>query len=96
MTAAAEEVVLPDEQLKQYPPAIMEGYLARFGLTQLDLKVRGVRYLLKGKIDADIFIEAQKKTVASLEAKVTALLAFVGKYSHLKPRKVAHAPEKNA
>ena len=82
----SEEVELPDAQLKQYPSAIMERYLARFGLTQLDLKVQGIRYLLKAKIDSDIFIASQKKTIISLESKVRGLFVFVDRYAHLKPR----------
>ena len=82
----SEEVELPDAQLKQYPSAIMERYLARFGLTQLDLKVQGIRYLLKAKIDSDIYVEFQKQTITSLETKVAGLLGFVDRYAHLKPR----------
>src|ERR1017187_7958370 len=83
---------LPDQQIKgkrgAYPREVTDHYLQRYGLTPADMQKKAVRYLVKSKVDSDIFCAQQGKTIRTLEAKVALLLAFVGKYSHL-PRKVA-------
>jgi hypothetical protein len=98
---AACLIVLPEKQPKAnkgetYSREVTQSYQIRFGLSDKDMQIRAVKFLVKGKTDGDVYITQLRKKIAMLEAKVAALLAFVGKYSHLKSRKVAHAPEKNA
>jgi hypothetical protein len=71
-----------------YPPEIMDYYTRKFGLSPTDLTTRRFRHLVKSKIDTDVWAVQQAKKIATLEAKIAGLLAFVGKYAKLKPAKV--------
>jgi hypothetical protein len=75
----ADDVIpqLPGEQAKIYAPELMELYRAKFGLHVNDLKQERIAGLVKGKIDADIFVNQQKKRIAALEAKVSGLLGYI-------------------
>jgi hypothetical protein len=88
---AACLIVLPEKQPKtnrgeSYSPEVIESYRARFGLSDKDLKSRAVKYLLKAKADSDAYIAEEHKEIAALKTKQAALLAFVGKYAHCKPK----------
>jgi hypothetical protein len=71
---------LPNKQAKGgelYAPELMESYRARFGLSEGDMRIRPVRYLVKAKIDTDVYVKLLGKKIAALEAQVGALLQFV-------------------
>jgi hypothetical protein len=68
---------LPEQQAKVYPPELVENYMARFGLFTNDLMQRRIAFLVKAKIDSDIYIAQLEKQIAALEAKVSGLLGYI-------------------
>lgn len=63
------QVVLPKQQMKQYPKALMEHYAKRFGFTEADLGDPRLAHAVKSKIDADIYAEQLKAQIPPEETE---------------------------
>jgi hypothetical protein len=86
--------LLPEHQARRgvdYSPEVMDHYAQKFGLTGVDLDARRIHFLVKSKIDSDVFIAQQNKRLATLEAKVGGLLKFVERFAKLRTKVSAKA-----
>jgi hypothetical protein len=80
---------LPEKQPRRgesYSPEVMDHYARKFGLTADDLKIQKWRWLIKSKIDTDVFVTQQNaqiaeqgEEIARLKLKVNGLLRIIGR-----------------
>jgi hypothetical protein len=88
---AACLIVLPEKQPKAnkgetYSREVMQSYQARFGLSDRDMQIRAVKFLVKGKAAGDVYITQLRKEIAAVTARVAALMLLLQRLAHLKSK----------